>query len=85
MTHPGYLALGFILPSFDFSLLHMWRTFDLAQFPNVRPVCWPTMQPAGGWQVCNSERRTCKDIYRVTHQVMLPSKQKLHFSIKSLY
>ena len=51
VIHPGHLALGFIVPAYDFALLHMWRTFDLAQFPNVRPVCWPTVDPGDGQQV----------------------------------
>ena len=51
LEHPLYVFFGFLDNAYDFSLLRLESTIDLTRFPNVRPVCWPSVDPGVGQQV----------------------------------
>ena len=55
LEHPLYVLTFGITTSYDFSLLRLERTIDLTRFPNVRPVCWPSVDPGVGQQVTSGD------------------------------
>ena len=65
LEHPLYVFFGFIDINYDFSLLRLETPVDLNRFPNVRPVCWPSVDPGVGQQVTSSgkQRKSAQDLH----------------------